>query len=754
MIAYLEQHAGFRFRPYENHPDYRQELPGAALGGRPLEPPAFDGRELGEHFDRVASPLPELMLFGGMMVTRAEAARLLQSFRSLDGALFAASLVARYLADRLHYRRGTRLVLGNALVARLFKSLLDRQVPVRCAARTRRLVVEHDRVVGAVVEHGGKTSQLAARCGVVLAGGGFPASAQMREQHFREPVARFTPAAEGCVGETLRMGQEAGGALGPGGEDNAFWFPSSIAKRADGTTAVYPHIVLDRAKPGLIAVGRDGRRFTNEAASYHEFTRAMYRTSTLPVWLVCDRRFLWRYGLGMIRPMTLRVGRFIARGYLRRADTLAGLAGAIGVDPAGLLDTVRRHNEFARTGCDLDFGKGGNAYDLGNGDPQHRPNPCLGMIEQAQFYAVQVEPTPLGTSLGLRTDENAQVLNSAREPISGLYAVGNDMHSPMGGEYPGAGAQLGPGMTFAYLAALHAVRGANAGRRASMPELETLNHPQRARLERSIDMRLKDKIAIVVGAGQTPGQTMGNGRATALLFAREGAKVLCVDRDLESAADTVAAIEKEGGAAAPCKADVTDEPSVIAAINECVRRWGRIDVLHNNVGVSLAGGDATLENITAEGFDRVMAINLRSMVFACKHTIPIMRAQRSGAIVNISSIAAIERYPYVAYKASKAGVIAFTEQLAYQNAEHGIRANVILPGLMNTPMAVEARIKAWNKTREQVIAERDSKVPLRHRMGTAWDVADAALFLASDEAGFITGVSLPVDGGASVWTAG
>ncbi|HZE10456.1 MAG TPA: FAD-binding protein, partial [Burkholderiales bacterium] len=200
------------------------------------------------------------------------------------------------------------------------------------------------------------------------------------------------------------------------------------------------------------------RRFTDEAASYHEFTRAMVRTSNIPAWLVCDRRFLWKYGLGMIRPMTLRLGRYLASGYLRAAGGLEGLAGAIGVDTEGLLDTARRHNEFARTGTDLDFGKGGNAYDRANGDPAHEPNPCLGSIEHAPFYAVRVEPTPLGTSLGLRTNLNAQVCDAAGNPVPGLYAVGNDMQSVMGGEYPGAGAQLGPGMTFGYLAALHAVR--------------------------------------------------------------------------------------------------------------------------------------------------------------------------------------------------------------------------------------------------------------------------------------------------------
>lgn len=456
MIAHLERHAGFVFRRYPWHPDYRQDLPGAAGGMRPLDPPEFDGRALGDEFERLGWPLPELMLFGGMMVTRGEAATLLRAGRSPNGTLLGARLVLRYLGDRLRYRRGTRLVLGNALVARLYKSLLDRKVTVWCEATTERLIADGG-VRGAVVRRHGCEFRVRARRGVVLAGGGFPASAALREKHFPRPVARHTAACEGCVGDTLRLGQEAGGVLGPPVGDNALWFPSSVAIRADGTTAVYPHIVLDRAKPGLLAVGLSGRRFTDEAASYHEFTRAMVRTGNNPAWLVCDRRFLWKYGLGMIRPMALRLGRHIASGYLHAAGTIEALASAIGVRREGLRDTVRRHNDCARTGIDADFGKGGNAYDRGNGDPEHRPNPCLGPIERAPFFAVRVEPTPLGTSLGLRTTANGQVQDAAGKPIAGLYAVGNDMQSVMGGEYPGAGAQLGPGMTFAYLAALHAV---------------------------------------------------------------------------------------------------------------------------------------------------------------------------------------------------------------------------------------------------------------------------------------------------------
>src|SRR3984893_16632783 len=263
-------------------------------------------------------------------------------------------------------------------------------------------------------------------------------------------------------------------------------------------------------------------------------------------------------------------------------------------------------------------------------------------------------------------------------------------------------------------------------------------------------MRLKNRVAIVVGAWQSPAAGMGNGRDTALTFPREGARVLCVDHHLDSAQATVDMIGAKGGSAAAFKADVTKNAELKAMAEEARARWGRIDILHNKVGVSLAGGDAELSDITEAALDRCIAINLKSCIFAAKHVIPIMRAQNSGAIINISSMAVITTYPYVAYKATKSAMVAFTEQLAYQNAQYGIRANVILPGLMNTPMAVDTRAREFKKSRVEVEAERDAKVPLRKKMGTGWDVANAALFLASDEASFITGVTLPVDGGASV----
>lgn len=261
-------------------------------------------------------------------------------------------------------------------------------------------------------------------------------------------------------------------------------------------------------------------------------------------------------------------------------------------------------------------------------------------------------------------------------------------------------------------------------------------------------MRLENKIAIVTGAGQTPGETIGNGRATAILFAREGAKVMLTDRNLESAEETAAMIRDEGGDCFTFEMDVANETDCQNMVAACRDRYGRIDILHNNVGIG--GGDGGVTSLTEEAWSRIMDVNLKSMFLTCKHTVPVMREQGSGAIVNISSAAAVASTGMLAYKTSKAGVIALTHNVAMGNARHGIRANCIMPGLMNTPMAVEGNVQSRGIAREEVIAARDARVPLKSRMGTAWDVAYAALFLASDEAKFITGVTLPVDGGQSI----
>ncbi|HKU41931.1 MAG TPA: SDR family oxidoreductase [Polyangiales bacterium] len=260
-------------------------------------------------------------------------------------------------------------------------------------------------------------------------------------------------------------------------------------------------------------------------------------------------------------------------------------------------------------------------------------------------------------------------------------------------------------------------------------------------------MRMRDKVAIVVGGGQTRGDTLGNGRATALLFARQGAKVVVADRDLESAQETAQLIVKEGGAAVAERADITSDAECAALVKSCVSRWGRLDVLHNNVGIGSGDGGPT--SITDEAWDGIFAVNVKGVLHTCRHALPVMREQESGVILNVSSIAAVCAVGLLAYKSSKAALNALTHSLATGNAKYGIRVNGIMPGLINTPMAIENISSARGIDKQQLIAARDKSVPLKGGMGSAWDVAHAALFLASDEAKFITGVILPVDGGQS-----
>ena len=271
---------------------------------------------------------------------------------------------------------------------------------------------------------------------------------------------------------------------------------------------------------------------------------------------------------------------------------------------------------------------------------------------------------------------------------------------------------------------------------------------------KNTNLRLKNKVAIVVGGGQRIGETIGNGRAVSITYAKQGAKVVVVDNNLDAAQETVHKIKENGGIGFAYQADVVVETEIAALINYVRLNFGQIDILHNNVGISIAGGDAEVTEIKSHNFDQIIALNLKSMIFACKYVLPIMREQKSGNIINISSTAVHEDYPWVSYKVSKAGVNALTEQIAIQNAKYGIRANCIEPGLMNTPMAIDSRVEAWNDSREEIIKARDANVPLNGKMGTAWDVANSALFLASDEAKFITGITLMVDGGVHLNVGG
>jgi len=463
-IAYLECHTAVQLKPVPVYPDYYPDAEGATTSGRVLEPVPFDGRELGTAFATLRSPLPEFTLFGGMMVARADIPHFRNMFRSFRSAARVARLVSAYLVQRLRHRRGTDLVLGNALVARLLKSLLDQSVPVRLGVDVVRLEMRDGRAAGVVVvEENGSERLIRARRAVILATGGFSHDGARRKSLFPLGAEQLTATAEGGTGDGLSLGTGAGGRMDIGEFGPAYWVPASQYRRADGRHVVFPHTVTDRGKPGLIAVTSQGRRFTNEAVSYHEFVRAMLRRNdaghAVPAHLICDRRFLWKYGLGAIHPMTGLLKSYKAAGYLTEAVSLGELSRSLGIDAEALTETVERHNRDARTGVDTEFGRGGNVYQRHFGDQDVRPNPCLAPIETPPFYSVSVYPADLGTACGLATNAHAQVLDGSGTPVPGLYACGNDMMSIMQGAYPGPGITIGPALTFGYLAAIHAAAG-------------------------------------------------------------------------------------------------------------------------------------------------------------------------------------------------------------------------------------------------------------------------------------------------------
>jgi succinate dehydrogenase/fumarate reductase flavoprotein subunit len=459
-IDYLTARSDVQFLPCGPHPDYRSNVAGAAVAGRAIVPVPFDGRRLGGDFRRVRAPIPEFMVLGGMMVGKADLAPLIGRFKSLHNFIYATRLFARYLMDRIRYPRGTRLMMGNALVARLFYSLRKRKVPILFGAAIVDLLGDKTRVVGARVNVGGKELSIRARRGVVLATGGYARNEEFRRAFMPQPVPSYSLSYHGNRGDGLAAGKRLGAATGLEKGDSGLWAPVSIVPRPDGSKGLFPHLVLDRAKPGLIAVNSAGRRFVNEAVSYHDFVLAMFeshRTApSIPAYLICDVAFLQKYGLGIVYPGHSHPERFVKNGYLVGGETLDELATKIAVDAEALRGTVARHNEFARTGIDTDFGKGETELNRFNGDPQHRPNPCIGPLATPPFYAVAVWPADIAVSTGLATDADARVRNMDGEAITGLYACGNDMASVMGGSYPGPGTTLGPAMVFAYRAARHA----------------------------------------------------------------------------------------------------------------------------------------------------------------------------------------------------------------------------------------------------------------------------------------------------------
>ena len=459
MLDFIERHTSVRFTLMTAWSDYHPDLPGASAGGRSLVPEPFDGRLLGEHFRDLRPPLATMMLFGGMSVGRTDIPHLLNVTRSPRSALHVARLLGRYGVDRMRWPRGTRLTNGNSLVAQLAKWLFDHGVPLWLGSPLLKLVRAEGRVTGAIVRRDGTEIEVTARRGVVLACGGFPRDGDMRLEHYRHVAAgkNHVPLApSGNTGDGIRAARGVGAAFTAEYSQPAAWTPVSLVPQPDGMAIPYPHFI-DRCKPGYIAVDRRGRRFANEADSYHDFMPRLFdacrEDRTVEAFLVSDHRAIRRYGIGVAPPAPGRLGPYLRSGYLARAETPEALARALGIDPAGFVAQLERYNRSAERGEDPEVGKGTNAYHRFGGDPSHSPNPNIAPIVTPPYYAVRLVPGDLGTFIGLSTDPLARVLDVNERPIPGLYAVGNDQASVMGGTYPGAGITIGPAMTFGYIAA-------------------------------------------------------------------------------------------------------------------------------------------------------------------------------------------------------------------------------------------------------------------------------------------------------------
>ncbi|MDO9434559.1 FAD-dependent oxidoreductase [Hydrogenophaga sp.] len=462
MVAFFEENTAVRFVPAPLFPDYHPGQPGASHGGRTLYAAPYDGRELGAQVKALRPPLQEMTLFGLVTVSGDEVRHFLNATRSLRSARYVAGVFLRHLRDTLRHGRGMRLTNGNALAARLARSVFDLDIPLWLNAPVQSLTQHDGRITGAKLHREGREVLVQARRGVVLACGGFPQDRARQRAlfpHVQRGGAHHSPAPIGNTGDGLAFGEQAGGRVDAHMAHPAAWAVFSRVPRNDGSVGVYPHFI-DRAKPGMIAVDARGQRFVNESDSYHDVIAAALRSAAPDVrglYLLCDHRAIRQYGLGFVKPFPMPLGGNLRNGYLKRGRTLAELAAQIGVDPAALQATVDGYNAEAAHGRDPLFGKGGNAYNRFNGDPSWPgPNPCIAPMVEAPFYAVELVVGDLGTFAGLRTDAQARVLDAREQPIPGLYAAGNDMASIMGGNYPGGGITLGPAMTFGYIAGRHA----------------------------------------------------------------------------------------------------------------------------------------------------------------------------------------------------------------------------------------------------------------------------------------------------------
>ncbi|MFG1372753.1 FAD-dependent oxidoreductase [Xanthobacter oligotrophicus] len=462
MVDFFRRNTSLAFVDGNAVPDFHDTSPGAAKGGRSLCAAPFDGRLLGARMADLRAPLDLLSPFGMGIAAGRDMHHFLEATRNPSSFCHAAGRILRHVIDVTRHGRGMKLVNGNALIARLLKSADDLGVTILASSPAHELLVEGGRVCGIVAGSGATVQEIHARRGVVLASGGFPHDLARKAALFpHAPTGRehWSAAPQTNGGDGIRLGEAAGGCLRTDLSDAGAWAPVSLVPQADGTTASYPHLV-ERAKPGLIMVRRDGRRFANEADSYHDVMRGLLAATPpgapVEAWMICDHPFQRHYGLGRTRPRPFPLRPWLANGYLKRGNSFAELARACGIDADGLEQTLTEYNHAAARGEDPAFGRGSSLYNRVQGDAAHRPNPCVAPITHGPFYAVKVVAGSLGTFAGLATDAHARVLDASGTPIAGLYAVGNDMSSMMGGRYPAGGITLGPAMTFGFVAAHHA----------------------------------------------------------------------------------------------------------------------------------------------------------------------------------------------------------------------------------------------------------------------------------------------------------
>lgn len=460
-VDFFTSQTAVRFDMPLTFPDYHAEAPGGTQGGRSMVARPFDGRELGDHIQSLGAPLPELTVFGMMLGSGKEIIHFMRATKSATSALYVIKRLSRHFWDVARYGRGMTLTNGNALAGRLAKSAFDLDIPLWLSSPVRELLVENGAVRGAIIQRENGEVRVRASRGVVLACGGFPHDPARRKTMFPHAptgAEHYSPGPAGNIGDGLRMAEVVGGCVEDALPNAAAWVPVSVTTRKDGSSGVMPHFI-DRAKPGVIAVMRDGRRFANEGESYHDFVQEMVKAAKpgeeIAAFLVCDHRTLRKYGLGCVPPFPMPLRHHLKTGYLKRGASLAELAQAAGIDIANFETTVAEFNAQAKGGLDPQFGKGTRAYNRYQGDALHGPNPCVAPIEHGPFYAIKMVIGDLGTYAGIRTDEHARALDASGRPIEGLYAAGNDMASIMGGNYPGAGITLGPALTFGYIAGRH-----------------------------------------------------------------------------------------------------------------------------------------------------------------------------------------------------------------------------------------------------------------------------------------------------------